>query len=51
MSIVYYDPFTEFDRLFDDAFATRFLPTTTFETTEGGRGGRGGQRQGPWRPR
>ncbi|KAI6016477.1 small heat shock protein [Pisolithus microcarpus] len=28
MSILYYDPFTEFDRLFDDAFATRFLPST-----------------------
>ncbi|KIM52721.1 hypothetical protein SCLCIDRAFT_18086 [Scleroderma citrinum Foug A] len=40
MSILYYDPFTEFDRLFDDAFATRFLPTTTLETTEGGRSGR-----------
>lgn len=51
MSILYYDPFTEFDRLFDDAFATRFLPTTTLETTEGGRSGRGGQRRGPWRPR
>ncbi|KAI6101946.1 small heat shock protein [Pisolithus sp. B1] len=51
MSILYYDPFTEFDRLFDDAFATRFLPSTTIETTEGGRAGRGTQRRGPWRPR
>ncbi|KIJ15124.1 hypothetical protein PAXINDRAFT_169305 [Paxillus involutus ATCC 200175] len=25
----YYDPFTEFDRLFDDAFAARFRPPTT----------------------
>lgn len=24
MSRFFYDPFTEFDRLFDDAFATRF---------------------------
>ncbi|KAI6111587.1 small heat shock protein [Pisolithus croceorrhizus] len=51
MSILYYDPFTEFDRLFDDAFAARFLPSTTIETTEGGRAGRGTQRRGPWRPR
>ncbi|KAG6336261.1 hypothetical protein ID866_2838 [Astraeus odoratus] len=51
MSILYYDPFTEFDRLFDDAFATRFLPISTLESTEGDRGGRGGQRRGPWRPR
>ena len=51
MSILYYDPFTEFDRLFDDAFATRFLPATTFEPTEGSRDGRGAQRRGPWRPR
>ncbi|KAI6035825.1 small heat shock protein [Pisolithus marmoratus] len=51
MSILYYDPFTEFDRLFDDAFATRFLPSTTFETTEGSRAARGSQRRVPWRPR
>lgn len=24
MSVIYYDPFTEFDRLFDDAFSSRF---------------------------
>jgi len=24
----YYDPFTEFDRLFDDAFISRFRPST-----------------------
>jgi HSP20 family protein len=28
---VYYDPFTEFDRLFDDAFNERFPPSTTTE--------------------
>ena len=28
---VLYDPFTEFDRLFDDAFNARFRPSTTTE--------------------
>ncbi|KAF9244655.1 small heat shock protein [Melanogaster broomeanus] len=32
---LYYDPFTEFDRLFDDAFHSRFRPTAAI--TEGGR--------------
>ncbi|KIK90514.1 hypothetical protein PAXRUDRAFT_676989 [Paxillus rubicundulus Ve08.2h10] len=30
----YYDPFTEFDRLFDDAFSSRFRPASAL--TEGG---------------
>ena len=31
----YYDPFTEFDRLFDDAFISRFRPLsdTTVQAT------------------
>lgn len=34
----YYDPFSEFDRLFDDAFSSRFLrPITGLGTTETGR--------------
>ncbi|KIJ65122.1 hypothetical protein HYDPIDRAFT_88868 [Hydnomerulius pinastri MD-312] len=36
----YYDPLTEFDRLFDDAFSSRFRPSST--VTEIGRGIEGG---------
>ncbi|KAH7885838.1 small heat shock protein [Phlebopus sp. FC_14] len=45
----YYDPFTEFDRLFDDAFATRFRPTSLGGET--GRGRETAQRMTEWRPR
>jgi HSP20 family protein len=33
MSLVrtFYDPFTEFDKLFDDAFNARFPPSSTTE--------------------
>jgi HSP20 family protein len=33
MSLVrtFYDPFTEFDKLFDDAFNARFRPSSTTE--------------------
>ncbi|KAF8840836.1 small heat shock protein [Paxillus ammoniavirescens] len=34
----YYDPFTEFDRLFDDAFSSRFRPASAL--TEAGRDAR-----------
>ena len=30
----YYDPFSEFDRLFDDAFSSRFLRPSGAPTTE-----------------
>ncbi|KIK77218.1 hypothetical protein PAXRUDRAFT_835056, partial [Paxillus rubicundulus Ve08.2h10] len=48
----YYDPFTEFDRLFDDAFAARFRPSTT--TSEVGRiptSNNGATRPGSFRPK
>ncbi|KAF9235604.1 small heat shock protein [Melanogaster broomeanus] len=46
----YYDPFTEFDRLFDDAFTARFRPSTT--TTEVGGASDGAvARVGSFRPR
>jgi len=41
----YYDPFTEFDRLFDDAFSSRFRPASAL--TEGGRE----TREAAFRPR
>lgn len=33
----YYDPFSEFERLFDDAFSSRFLRPSTGPSTETGR--------------
>ncbi|KAH7889236.1 small heat shock protein [Phlebopus sp. FC_14] len=45
----YYDPFTEFDRLFDDAFAARLhIPTTSAVRN---RSVNAVQRQGPFTPR
>ncbi|KAH7890398.1 small heat shock protein [Phlebopus sp. FC_14] len=49
ISRFYYDPFTEFDRLFDDAFAARFhIPTTAAIAN---RTSNAVQRQGPFTPR
>lgn len=47
MSLVHfhYDPFSEFDRLFDDAFSARFRPA------EAGRALESGSRIGTFRPR
>ncbi|KAF9235607.1 small heat shock protein [Melanogaster broomeanus] len=46
----YYDPFTEFNRLFDDAFTARFRPSTT--TTEVGGASNGAVAcAGSFRPR
>ncbi|KAJ8585178.1 small heat shock protein [Rhizopogon salebrosus TDB-379] len=47
MSLVHfhYDPFSEFDRLFDDAFSARFRPSDVARTSEGG------SRIGTFRPR
>ncbi|OJA11970.1 hypothetical protein AZE42_07248 [Rhizopogon vesiculosus] len=48
MSLVHfhYDPFTEFDRLFDDAFSSRFRPSG-----DTGRALEAGSRVGTFRPR
>ncbi|KAG6332637.1 hypothetical protein ID866_6452 [Astraeus odoratus] len=43
----YCDPFTEFDRLFDDAFAARFWPSVTANDQRAG----SNERQGVFRPR
>jgi HSP20 family protein len=49
MSLVHfhYDPFTEFDRLFDDAFSSRFRPSSDVS----GRALEGGSRVGTFRPK
>ncbi|KAH7924288.1 small heat shock protein [Leucogyrophana mollusca] len=51
MSVVHfhYDPFTEFDRLFDDAFSSRFHPGKA--VTESGRRAESAQRPSLFRPR
>jgi len=48
MSLVHfhYDPFSEFDRLFDDAFSSRFRPSSDVARTSEGR-----SRVGTFRPR
>ncbi|KAG1864904.1 small heat shock protein [Suillus subluteus] len=47
MSLVHfhYDPFTEFERLFDDAFSARFRPSDVSRATESG------SRVGTFRPK
>ncbi|KAG1723249.1 small heat shock protein [Suillus paluster] len=49
MSLVHfhYDPFTEFERLFDDAFSARFRPSDV----AGGRALESGSRLGTFRPK
>lgn len=47
MSLVHfhYDPFTEFERLFDDAFSARFRPSDVSRAVESG------SRVGTFRPK
>ncbi|KAL4065414.1 small heat shock protein [Scleroderma citrinum] len=46
---LYYDPFTEFDRLFEDAFVARFSPSGT--AVERGQSTNNNERQQLFRPR